>query len=1242
MSDQAPSASLKAFIETRVDLEPVGQGPVIQIQLPSSGTFIRTSRPHRRVLSTTATCHNEETYARRCLASASSIYFSKSRRYPRSFLWRVLDNSKVLELRSVDLSKHDRESREARVILQLIFPSAIRKGCVALADDEHELLSVFIITKSNELYTLTIPTRFFCDEAASEEDPERWYHAFIAPTLRPCNPLRLVAGSPEQLVVTLDDGGILKLNRNPDQAPDKPMWKDVACHGGSGILSTSLRGLIRWQGSNSISYDGMVLDPSTAIAAEFSPSLTHLVTVCANHTLKIWNLAKGNVVFSMDLLGQEREPQDIPRVLLDAGNPDILRVFEADGAIEGDDYYVVTYSLHEGGQFKIWAIRDADHGNLGIRFLHSDDVLRPPDPESTLESKAVWKLADFKIRRGDRDAGSEFWVSMRSSRRYKVYSTKFDLTNFDAVWNNEWTSIIPGTLDQQPPPQILPSDARDASELWLEYLLLPGRHSRTLLETALSIYCATRKAIHATDAKAALEYRMSSAVLGQVHSQQVKPDEENGTAFAQYGDIMQQEWRLLYQEVQDLEKMGWQALTLVIDDQSSMPWFFFTGGCAAIRECSRLELVAQNQPAMLQRPTDLLEAPSIEDGPRPQMKLPHELAVLVQGAAGFRKSFSPSFKYMCHAWLSSALWQEPLYSVPKRIEDYYDRCGFAKEITEPAIAGLRESLATIQDIEGLTSDHFLAVIEEMPRIMETRSNLFFSEFGRRVLVKGAQEMINLHARISFDLLVLIVFIDIEVDRDILSPNLDTSGVFMALIEQLKRYELMKWLAKSVWSERSGSPKQVNDEAKSDSRKEAGLTILETLFAAAVPPQSLRGQSQSASLTSTIRDLLVYTTGGNDYVTLDEAVVHVQCNLLENDELDLASDFLSFQPSTPWAAYITGRYHLARGESNEAASCFQKAAYKMGTSLRPRGFNPLISVAKTASKSSTNYNLAASGFLSPIEVGHFGQGLPSYYRHIHQLFSSASYPSYSVEFAQLAVQFTAQSSELEPPTSLLTALFNASLQISDIETAFSALTRLRKHDQTALLPTLINTLLAIPNGPKQLLDLPWPAHIHPAIDGYLSNDKKSQLKRSEKPPVSLERQRKLLAAWRLKHGDFRGAAAALYSQMQSTVKQKGAQRPGAVSKLRLAGDDPEELGSRRMDERYLTVINLMACIGGDEANTDDKRGEAWVLSAADGGKRKVVTIEDVRKGWQKELDRRSVVEGGRWGFGLGNGDELDLG
>ncbi|KAL8830259.1 MAG: hypothetical protein Q9170_005811 [Blastenia crenularia] len=1224
MDDQGPTASLNAFVETRADLEPVGQDSVVQIQLPSSssGTFSRASRSQRRVVTSTAVCRGEETYSRSCLADTGSIYFSKSRRYPRSFLWRVLDNSKVLDLRSVDLSKRDRDQKEAAIVLQFGFANAVRKGCVALEDDGDGVLSVFVLTKSNELFTLTIPTICFCDAVASEESTERWSTAFSHSTISLCTPQRLIAASPLQLVVTSDDGGIIRLNRCSDQ--DASAWEVLVCT--ESKWGSSLRGLVRWQGNNSVKYNGKVLDPNTAVAAEFSPSRKHLLTVCVNHTLRIWNIEKqekASIVFSMDLLGQEREPQDHTRNIVDAGNPEILRVFQAEGAFEGDEFYAVTYSPHEGGQFKIWAIRDADQGSLGIRFLHPDNILRPPDPEPGPESKAIWKLADFRVSSGIWGRDMEFWVLLRSNKRYKIYSLKFDLVDLPVAWSRGWTSILPRASDKRSPPTVSPSDVQDVTELWLEYLFHPGGFSRAVLQTALSMYCLARKVKYSADATIPLEDQMCSAVATQVNSQQLKDEKEYGTQFLQYSEAMQQEWRLLHQEVQDLDKSSCQALTLAFGDHSDMPWLVFTGGCAAIRKCSQLESIVHNSPAVVRIATGYLEVPSIEDGSGHKRKTPYELAVLIRAAMGFREAFTPSFQRSCLTWLSNELWQEPLFSVSKRIEDYYERCGFAEEITDSAIASLRDALAPLGDFDGLTTDHFLAVIKDLPGLMTTESSdLTFSKFGLGVLVDGAREMIDIHARILFDLLVLITFIEIEVDEDI-SPvsRLNTSVVFMALLDQLRRYGLMQWLAKSTWT-----------RMEADSRN-LSLTVLETLFATDVRPHSTREQTQSVTLSVTIQDLLVWITGGNDpSITLDQVLVNIQCHLLKNNDLELASNFFTFQPSTSWATYIKGRFHLANGEPIEAALYFQKAARKM------------------AGKPSPDYHRASDEFLSPTEAAHFGQGLPFYFTHIHQLFQSTSCPSHAAQFAQLALQFTPQSLSLERPTPLLTSLFNSSLQTSDIQSAFTALTRLPQRDQLILLPTIVKALLDLSDGPKQLLGLPWPSHIHPAIDAYLSNDQSSQKISSKRVTNPIERQRKILAAWRLKNGDFRGAAAALYPQLQTTKKQK--HKFGAVSKFRAegsGGDGVEGFEAKRTDESYLSVINLMACIGGenDSAGWMDgksaKDGEAWLLSFnGDDGKRKVVTISDVRKGWQKELDRRSVIEGGRWGFGLVGGDKMELG
>lgn len=928
METKAPIASLHAFTETRVDLEAVGAGPVVQISLSSS----RASRPHRRVVSPTAGAaafNDEEAYSKSCLAIASSIYFSKLRAYPQSFLWRVLDNNLVLEVRSTDLCKNDNNRAEATAILQLRFPSPIRKGCVALADDGGDTLSVFALTRSNELLTLTITNKFFYNPAALDEDTEKWCHTFKPSTIHFTTPHRLIAGSPGQLVIALTDGTLLTLARRERQ--DAFPWQELSFHDGN--WTASFRGLVKWQGNNTVRYNGTALDHNAVIALEFCPSRTHLLTVSANHTFKIWNLAKGTKVFSRDLLGQRREPQDVPRMMLDPGSPDILRVFEAEGAIAGDEFYAITYTPHDGGQFKVWAVRDADQGELGVRFLHTDDILRSPDPDSSPESKAVWRMANFKVGGGAQGSDMELWVLMRSNKRYKIYNLGFDLVDLPAAWKNGWTLTATERIGQKPPPQICSSDPQDASTIWLGYLLYPGRYTQSILETALSIYRSARKVSSVSDTKATLEDRMYSAITTQVTLQPVNNDTEAGTPFVQYHEATWQEWSLFYQEVQDLDRLSWQVLTLAVDNRSSTPCCVFAGGYAVLRGSGRLEAIARNMPTALHQSANLLEAPSIEDGSGQIPTSPYELSVLIGAAAAFRETFSAAFRYSCQAWLFSELWQEPLYSVAERIGKFYERCDFAEQVTDSAIDGLRDSLAPIGSFEALTTEHFLAIIEKLPHLMETeKSGRVSSKFGLKVLVKGAQEMIDLHAQILFDLLMVIVCVEVESLDEVKSEShLNTSVVFMILLERSKQYDLMQWLAKSVWTGHEGS-RRGSAERSSPSTQAERLTVLESLFAADVRPQSLASQSQSASLTDSIQDLLVWVTGGNiPSMTLDRVVVNIQCNLLRKGELDLASDFLRFQPSTAWSMYIRGRFHLSCGESTEAALCFQKAGYKIGTS-----------------------------------------------------------------------------------------------------------------------------------------------------------------------------------------------------------------------------------------------------------------------------------------------------------------------
>jgi hypothetical protein len=164
--------------------------------------------------------------------------------------------------------------------------------------------------------------------------------------------------------------------------------------------------------------------------------------------------------------------------------------------------------------------------------------------------------------------------------------------------------------------------------------------------------------------------------------------------------------------------------------------------------------------------------------------------------------------------------------------------------------------------------------------------------------------------------------------------------------------------------------------------------------------------------------------------------------------------------------------------------------------------------------------------------------------------------------------------------------------------------------------------------KQLFAYPW-AQLADEADKELERRAKDTINTTSKPQYS-----KILYSWRIKRGNYRGAAQAAFDRLQKLR---------AEIHGRGLGDPRDE----RLVEAYLLLINAMACIGKDEA---------WVirepLAQKNGlingtakekkeGKRGLVTLEDVRREYQEELDKLAALEQGRFAFmGEDEGDDMN--
>lgn len=214
--------------EIRVNPGPSNPSDIVTVQLPALGP---TKQHVRNVLgrlrgSGKSSSETETAFIKSHLASSASIYFRKSKRYPRSFLWRIIEDGKTLSIQSVDLSRTAEKAHETSLALHLNFHTVIRPAGVVFTDHHgRHHLSVCVLMVSNELYTLTLRPDFFRQPSAAQESVEAWCKIQVPASFSFRYPHRIVAKSPQELLVSLHDGGLLRLTREDGEAGTS--WPDL-------------------------------------------------------------------------------------------------------------------------------------------------------------------------------------------------------------------------------------------------------------------------------------------------------------------------------------------------------------------------------------------------------------------------------------------------------------------------------------------------------------------------------------------------------------------------------------------------------------------------------------------------------------------------------------------------------------------------------------------------------------------------------------------------------------------------------------------------------------------------------------------------------------------------------------------------------------------------------------------------------------------------------------------------------
>lgn len=1208
------------FKETRINLEPSSSASVINIRVPSPADGRAAPRKPQGADKTAS--EDESTFKLKNLATASSIFHRKWHNAPRSFLWRVLEDGQVLNLRAVDVSKQEKDA-DAPLTLNFRFASPIKPSCVAFADPrEHDALSMFVLDDSNYLYSFTLRPDYFRKRSAIEAGPAEACKVYLPSVFSFKHPHRMVAASSDRVIIALHDGGLVRLDRNKNHdgalhfrprlfpkgrpanfsiaslASSNP-WKETIYNAQS--WTQGLRSLIPFQGKPPIWHGKINMELNAATSMQATDlgldGASFLFTVCLDHRMRIWNLHTGQILFTGDILNAERNPQEVGKWTIDPIHTNLLRIV---GGSVGTSTCAV-YSPIGSGEFKFWKIKAHDADTIYVEDSFPDMHMVPTSPSLS----DVWTLADFALSalpEGD----LQLWALWKNNMTYRIQEVDLEPDRMLECWENGWASVFIDNSTE--PAQTSGScDPTDVTEKWLHLILAPGRFTRTTLDTALSIYekgLGTAKNGVPKNQKGLAESICSVIAFGATLDRKSSGDMD----YEQFRASSEIQWRRFHRLLLELDKQRGEAITLDFDPNTGLVWVICADLLSAVRDCSGMERLYHN----LSRPGQGSQQSSI----------------LISTGLGFLDAFPDSMVQVCTAALRSEIFEDASRTDYERLQYIWDATSFWRSVSDEDCAqitdnfGAKFNLVTMQLYEEILD---LLSLGADTRNRNVRNPL--TDFGRRLIVKAVQEMVRLLWRICLSQLLLLVHMefDWEQEEDMLHKRLDVGYVFRQYLQSLRRLELLSWLASTeitaplhAKGERSGSSSPTVSRKKDDDVQV--VTALEGNVGHLLGFADGHQEPQPSAIT----DAVVGLCAANSDIEVSPTLI--QCSLIRRERADLALGLAPYCDQTPFTVYVQGRVALALRDYTTAAINFRRAAVGMSMFFATFLCNTVLSLLTSPLGVKTrSIDRHSSGLLDDTEWNLLHTGPARYYCHIVSLFERVKGYSYVLEFAGLAVQFSHSSEDAAlVRTEMLSRQFNAAAATSRFDLAHSSLLSMKdKAMRSSSLRKLLDRMCET-HHTQDLMSLPFPG-LEDDIDSILAQKCKAIMDVLNGTPYH-----QILYSWRITHNDYRGAASVLLDRIQ---------------KLKHAGEGDRFIGDDVLDtpvtKQYLLLINALSCVDPNQAwifmeelpppNTRDAKFQ---------GERKVITLADLRKQYQEELDRIAAIQNNQFGFEAGD-DVMDI-
>lgn len=536
----------------------------------------------------------EDVYYAKCVATAGAS-FTRTKtsigNEPRSIVWRVLQQSSILELDPVDLNlKSKVQLRKIRIHT----PTPFISNCITVCENtDNGHIVIDFISESSYLYTITFSfTEFIINSLNSmsdhghsliEEYASNWRSIKYPYSFDLKKPHLLYAISHKELVVSTKEGLLVKMERTTTLGDISTFLFNDPSH------TSGFSRLLSWGHSDRVpGNSGLSLRAAVSIISV--PQANILVTLTIHRMLRVWSTKTLELIEEHELESSKDVPHQ-EKILIGPEPVNLLRIPTWKDQYKEIGYtHLCTYLPLGDGQFKTWQLNLDPSGNI-LSGLNESYNLVPQIPDTY----STWLVNDFHILHHS-EKKQEFqisimWKSNTSSVMYQAavpFTPGQDITSYMGCEtdDNDLQYVNGRNLSD------------DKTKFYLERIFGPDGYTNDTVETAIIIYGNNYavKLYNPSEAESvdiALQDKVCQTV-GTAVSLGYKSDGTTLDYHAYKSDLVQ-EWVRFDRLCAELQRQGNEVLSLGWDPVLELFWVVKASFVSIVRPALPIELCYSNK-----------------------------------------------------------------------------------------------------------------------------------------------------------------------------------------------------------------------------------------------------------------------------------------------------------------------------------------------------------------------------------------------------------------------------------------------------------------------------------------------------------------------------------------------------------------------------------------------------------------------------------------------------------------------